>query len=491
MKAAFFTLVVAVAIVLSPKAPAAGFTTNQSASVVLGQPDFTSTGSSNLPNRFAGPEGMAVDPTTGKVFVADTFNNRVLRFSSTAAAINGSNPEAVIGQASFASSLANQGGSAAANTLNFPSDVFVDSAGRLWVADYQNNRVLRFDLASLIGPTNPSADRVLGQALFTTAGAATTSQGMNGPFAITVDSNGVLWVADSGNNRVLRFDDAATKNSGAAANGVLGQALFTTSGAATSISKMNDPVSISTDSSGRLWVADNVNNRVLRFDAAASKADGANADGVLGQALFTTSVVATTATGMSLPYGVHADASGNLWVSEYGNQRAIRFSNAASLADGAAADLVLGQANLTSNTASVTAKGGGALVHIAGGPGGSLLVADLTNSRVLRYSPTSTPPSPEKPLLSLIGSARRSTTAASLHIRGLSGDSDGTVTLVQGRVVPAKFSNARGTSPWNFHARRLRKGVNRVLIRAIDNDGLVSDILRVTVIRRVPPAPAS
>jgi len=480
MKPAAIFLAVVAALALPVTVSAADFSTYQSASVVLGQTNFTSTGPSNLPNRFNNPGGVAVDPTTGKVFVADYHNNRVLRFSSAAAASNGSNPEAVIGQAGFASSLVNQGGAAAANTLSSPSDVFVDAGGRLWVADYGNNRVLRFDLASLIGPTNPSADRVFGQPDFTTVTTGTTSQKMSGPFALTVDGSGILWVADSANNRVLRFDSAATLASGAAANGVLGQALFTTALALTTISGMSDPAGLSIDSTGRLWVVDTNNHRVLRFDAAAAKVDGANADGVLGQPDFITNTTGLSAVKMNLPYGVYADASGNLWVGEYNNRRAIRFSNAASLANGAAATLVLGQPDFTTNTLATTAKGGGGLVHIAGGPGGSLLVADYENSRVLRYTPATTP---KPPIISLIGATKRTTTASKLIIRGLSGDADGTVVVVKGNVNGGSAKNARGISPWSFTARHLVPGKNHVRIRAFDNDGLTSSFVRLVITR--------
>jgi len=83
-----------------------------------------------------------------------------------------------------------------------------------------------------------------------------------------VDSAGRLWVADFFNNRVLRFDGAADKANGANADGVLGQPNFTSNGAATTASGMNSPGGLAIDTAGHLWVADNLNSRVLRFDGA-------------------------------------------------------------------------------------------------------------------------------------------------------------------------------------------------------------------------------
>ena len=63
---------------------------------------------------------MTVDPTTGKVFVADQTNNRVLRFASALVLANGAPAEAVLGQANFTHGLPNRGGSVTANTMGIP-----------------------------------------------------------------------------------------------------------------------------------------------------------------------------------------------------------------------------------------------------------------------------------------------------------------------------------------------------------------------------------
>src|SRR5690606_1625649 len=104
---------------------------------------------------------------------------------------------------------------------------------------------------------------------------ATSSLGMRGPVGLAIDAEGRLWVADAGNHRILRFDGAASKADGAAANGVLGQANFTTSDTGLSANGLNNPQGVAVDGNGRLWVADTFNNRVLRFDSAAGKTNGA------------------------------------------------------------------------------------------------------------------------------------------------------------------------------------------------------------------------
>jgi len=63
-------------------------------------------------------------------------------------------------------------------------------------------------------------------------------------------------------------------------------------------------------------VADWASSRVLRFDNASSKANGANADGVLGQPNFTSHISATNQHSMSYPVGVFVDTGGRLWVTD-------------------------------------------------------------------------------------------------------------------------------------------------------------------------------
>lgn len=112
-------------------------TTGESASVVLGQPDFT-TNSSLADNAFFGPSGVAVD-AAGNVWVADTYDNRVLEFAGPVPATF-AEPTLILGQrngASFGAGLGTTG-------LNLPTAVVFDSSGDAWVADQNNTRVLEY-----------------------------------------------------------------------------------------------------------------------------------------------------------------------------------------------------------------------------------------------------------------------------------------------------------------------------------------------------------
>jgi sugar lactone lactonase YvrE len=363
---------------LAPSALA--LTNGQPASLVLGQSDFVNSISAATQSGMNQPQGVAVDPTTGKVFVVDALNHRVLRFGSTAALSNGASAEGVLGQLTFTSSVS----ATTQSGLSAPAGLAMDSAGRLWVADTQNNRVLRFDSAAAKA-NGANADGVLGQIDFTSSVTATTQSGLRSPTAVAADSSGRLWVADSGNNRVLRFDSAAAKANGANADGVLGQLDFTSGDGNVTQSKADGPSGVTVDSAGRLWVADTQNNRVLRFDSAAVKANGANADGVLGQIDFTSSVTGTTQSGLNEPFSVAVDSAGRLWVADTQNNRVLWFENAVAKGNGANADGVLGQPDFTGAAAATTQSGLNTPIGVAVDSATGLWVADTQNNRALLF----------------------------------------------------------------------------------------------------------
>jgi DNA-binding beta-propeller fold protein YncE len=363
---------------------ALSLTNFQAASLVLGQPNFTSGGIGLSATQMSSPRGVAVDPTTGKVFVAEYGNNRVLRFASKVALVNGA-AEAVLGQPNFSVGGLGDG----QDGMSWPLGVFVDTAGRLWVVDNFNHRVLRFDNAASKA-NGANADGVLGQPDFNSDTPSDGQSRLSSPAGVFVDAAGRLWVTDLLNSRVLRFDNAANKANGADADGVLGQPNFTSNTTATSQSGMTYPSGVFVDAAGRLWVADSGNHRVLRFDNAASKADGADADGVLGQSNFIGNTAATSQSGMSSPTGLSGDAAGRLWVTDTGNNRVLWFDNAAAKANGGNADGVLGQPNFTSNTPnqgdrSAKSLNGPSQLFYDPAVGGVLWVADSGNHRVLRY----------------------------------------------------------------------------------------------------------
>ena len=440
---------------------------------VLGAPDIDERGNGAfLPSRMGYPTGLAIDPTTRKVFVAATDQNRILRFASIGDLVNGANAEAVLGQINFSaiSSATTQTG------LYQPYGLHVDATGRLWVADSFNNRVLLFLGASTLSNA-AAADRVYGQPNFTTNTNDATLSKMNTPLAVHVDGNDNLWVADSGNHRVLRFSGISNMGNGAAATSVLGQTDFISGSAGTTDAKFDTPAGVTLDALGRLWVADRENHRVLRFDNAATLANGSPASGVLGQPDFVSAGPGLSARAMKVPAGLVTDAVGTLWVVETDNSRVLSFRNAATKTNGAAADGVIGQADFVSVNTSVSNRSLSLPVGgIALDPDGGLWIADSDHNRVLRFSPDRTPPS-----VLITSKVPKSTAKSRLTIRGTATDAN-RVVAVRYRLGGGAFKTAAGTNAWSFGAA-LKPGRNQIQIVAEDELGNVSPARSLRVMR--------
>lgn len=354
----------------------------QNADVVLGQTNFTSNTSGSNNNKFAGVGSVAIHHASGKVFVADIGNNRILRFSAAQANTTGGIAEAVIGQPNFTTTSAGLSQS----KLNSPIAIAMDqNSGALWVADANNNRILRFDDAANI-PTGANASGVLGQPGFTTNAATLSAINVGFPWGVAVDANGDLWVGERAWNRVTKFPNAASLPNGSAATVVIGQANFASSFPGTSPTKLDRPNNVAIDASGNLWVADELNDRVLKFPNAASLTTGAAATVVLGQVDFLGNSFATAQNRMFGPIGLHADIFGDLWVGDWANHRTLQFVDAAAKTNGANADRVLGSPNFTAITSGVTQSITAYIPGLAVDNFGNVYIADDLNRRVLRFN---------------------------------------------------------------------------------------------------------
>ncbi len=457
-------------LLLLPSLGATTLVTNQAATRVIGQTSLTASESPDPPTAasLAGPEGVAYDAVTGKIYVADSYNFRILRFASAAAAANGASAEAVFGQPNFTTKETSDPAAPTAKDFEYPFTPAVDSAGTLWVADRGNNRVLGFKNAATAG-NQPAADIVLGQPDFTSNQPGTSATQMWNPGAVAVGPDNTLWVLDQANSRVLRFGNATQLVTGDKPVGVLGQPDFDSSSVGTTAEQFYNPAGLWADAGGRLWVADSANFRVLRFDnaATAADADGAPADGVLGQPNFTTNTIGVTAAqfgnpavfGPTSPYNVYVAADGVLWASDPVNNRVLGFRNAATLANGAAASLVLGQPNFTSSAEDTTARTLNIPGHVSAGPNGSFLVTDYGNSRILVFTDA------KAPVLTI--TTRTGTTTKPTAI--ITGKATGDVSGVTYKVG-TKAGKAAGTTNWRFTAK-LKPGKNVISVVATGPGG--------------------
>jgi hypothetical protein len=250
----------------------------------------------------------------------------------------------VLGQADFTGGSQNRGGSVSADTLSIVDGVDFDGT-RLAIADRANHRVLLYD--SLPTTNGAPADRVLGQSSFTTASTACTATGLDSPRGVGL-GDGKLFVSPANQYRVLIWNSWPTQNN-AAADIVLGQPNLT------SCASNNGGRSAKTFDAwfalglfaraGKLIVVDNGNNRVLTFNSPYSTFIEASL--VTGQADFTSNAGSASGTNRTVAPPDAWDDGTMMCIPVRLNNRVLLF-NQVPATNGASADLVLGQANLTS-----------------------------------------------------------------------------------------------------------------------------------------------
>lgn len=337
--------------------------------------------------------GVAMDTVHHRLFVSDTLNHRVLVYNLTAGNVLIDRiADNVLGEADFITASSSSG----QNGLNKPAGLAYDgTTDRLFIADQTNNRVVIYNTASITNGMN--AANVLGQTGFGPAGTAVTQAGMNSPYGVAYDgTNNRLFVADSGNNRVLVYSVSSITNGQNAAN-VLGQTTFTVGTVGTTQVKLSAPRSVAYDpTNNRLFIGDMNNSRVI-VHSVASITNGQNAANVLGQTNFTTATTGTTQSKLRFPQGVAYDATNSrLLVGDGGNHRVMIFSTT-SITDGQNAANVLGQSFFTSGASATTQSGlnsPGQLTYDT--TNHRVIVADADNNRVLVFdgnpaAPTNNP----------------------------------------------------------------------------------------------------
>jgi hypothetical protein len=259
------------------------------ADLVIGQPGFESEGRNGRrapgPASVNVPTGVALERDL--LVVADAWNHRVLIWHGLPADSNAP-ADVVLGQADFTGVEANRGRpQAGADTLNWCYGVSV-LEGRLVVADTGNRRVLIWDEVPRVN--GRAADLVLGQPDFTHrdqgAGQDAGPLGLRWPHAAAGD--GRLYVADAGDNRVLGWSSWPARN-GQWPDFVVGQHDF---GAVDHNRGRYWPDASSVNmpygvaaGGGWLLVADTANSRLLGWRPPAASA-GEPASGLAGQCNF-------------------------------------------------------------------------------------------------------------------------------------------------------------------------------------------------------------
>jgi hypothetical protein len=299
------------------------------ADLVIGQPHFQSEGrNANAeagPGTLSVPTGVAIQE--GTLAVADAWNHRVLLWRRIPDRSN-QPADVVVGQADFRSVHANRGADTPkADTLNWCYGVALH-AGRLYVADTGNRRVLVWN--EIPERNGSAADLVLGQPDFVTrdeAAGREPAAGLRWPHAVCFSGES-LFVADAGASRVMVWSELPRRN-GEPCGLVLGQSDFfgrdhNASEYHPTAASLNMPYGICT-AAGQLIVADTANSRLLGFHLG-TLVMGRRASRLTGQRTFACKGdnrwEAPARDSLCWPYGVSA-SGGTVAVADSGNNRVL------------------------------------------------------------------------------------------------------------------------------------------------------------------------
>ena len=327
----------------------------------LGRHGFGGDGEPATSILIYGPADVAVD-ADGDIFIAELGNHRIRRVDRLTGSIT-----TVAGTGEEA--LGGDWGPATSAQLAHPSGVAVDNQGNLFIADWDNHRIRKVELASgIISTVSGTGDEG-----FRGDGGPALDARLSSPRSVAVDRAGNLFIADIGNHRVRRVN-AVTGNIVTVAG--TGEAGFHGDGGPAADAGLDGPIGLAVDASGNLFIADLFNRRIRRVDARSGlifTVAGAGEQGSLGDG------GAATGARLLSPKAVAVDIEGNLFISDQAGHRIRRVDAATGIITTVAG----------AGDAGFQGDGGAATLALFRSPGGlavdgegNLFIADSENHRI-------------------------------------------------------------------------------------------------------------
>ncbi|MCB4791286.1 MAG: carboxypeptidase regulatory-like domain-containing protein [Elusimicrobia bacterium] len=203
------------------------------------------------------------------------------------------------------------GGAATSAQLNTPGEIALDNIGNIYIADQTNKRIRKINSSGII-----STIAGTGTAGFSGDGGLATSAQLSSPYGITVDTSNNVYFTDLNNVRVRKIN-ALGIISTIAGTGIVG---FSGDGGSATSAKLVSPVGIKVDALGNIYITDGVNysqatisSRVRKISTSGiiSTFAGTGTQGYTGDG------GPATSAQFYYPFGIAADTSGNVYISDY------------------------------------------------------------------------------------------------------------------------------------------------------------------------------
>ena len=292
-----------------------------------GTEGFGGDGGAATAAQLRNPFGVAVDGA-GNLYIADTFNHRIRRVNS-AGAITTVAGYGPTGEGG--GGFGGDGGPAAAARLSFPVGVAVDGAGNLYIADAFNHRIRRVNSAGAITTVAGYGPTGVGGGGYGGDGGPAAAARLSLPYGVAPDGAGNLYIADALNHRIRKVDAAGVISTVAGSGeGGFGEGGFGGDGGPAVAAQLSGPLGVALDGAGNLYIADADNHRIRKVDAAGviTTVAGYGPTGE-GEGGFGGDGGPAAAARLDTPFDVALDGAGNLYIADTNNNRIRRLTPAA------------------------------------------------------------------------------------------------------------------------------------------------------------------